>query len=57
MAFPDTRATLIFFIAVHDRNAKSMLRVFEKFGFGQIGLKEEDFQRPDFVVEIGREPR
>ena len=55
--FPRYTGDIDFFIAVHDRNAKSMLRVFEKFGFGQIGLKEEDFQRPDFVVEIGREPR
>ena len=55
--FPRYTGDIDFFIAISDRNAKAMLRVFEKFGFGGIGLKEEDFQRPDFVVEIGREPR
>jgi len=34
-----------------------LLEVFQDFGFGDIGLVREDFLEPDFVVEIGREPR
>ena len=27
------------------------------FGFGALGLSESDFTEPDYVIEIGREPR
>lgn len=33
------------------------MRVFEQFGFADLGLREEDFSRPNYVTEIGREPR
>jgi hypothetical protein len=55
--FPRYTGDIDFFIAIDEQNAKLIVGVFEKFGFGEIGLEEEDFQRPDFVVEIGREPR
>jgi predicted nucleotidyltransferase len=55
--FPRYTGDIDFFVAVHPSNAKKLLDVFERFGFGEIGLEEGDFLSPDFVVEIGREPR
>jgi len=55
--FPRYTGDIDFFIAVNDVNSHKVLRVFEKFGFGDIGIVREDFLKVDHVVEIGREPR
>lgn len=55
--FPRYTGDIDFFVAISERNAAKLLRVFEAFGFGDIGLRCGDFLEPDFVVEIGREPR
>ena len=55
--FPRYTGDIDFFVAVSERNAAKLLRVFDAFGFGNIGLRSGDFLEPDFVVEIGREPR
>jgi predicted nucleotidyltransferase len=55
--FPRYTGDIDFFVAVSDRNAAKLLSVFDAFGFGNIGLRSGDFLEPDFVVEIGREPR
>lgn len=46
-----------FFVAVNAENAAELMRVFDAFRFGEIGISHEDFMQPNFVVEIGREPR
>lgn len=55
--FPRYTGDIDFFVAVNPVNAEKLLQVFERFGFGNIGLETGDFLSPDFVVEIGREPR
>lgn len=55
--FPRYTGDIVFFVAASDSNAENLMMVFEDFGFGDIGLTCEDFKEPDFVVEIGREPR
>lgn len=55
--FPRYTGDIDFFVAVSERNARSLLEVFDAFGFGDIGLVAEDFLQPASVVEIGREPR
>ncbi len=55
--FPRYTGDIDFFIAINDSNARSMIKVFNEFGFGDIDIAIEDFLRRDFVVEIGREPR
>ena len=55
--FPRYTGDMDFFVAISEENAAKILRVFEKFGFGGIGLTADDFLQADFVVEIGREPR
>lgn len=55
--FPRYTGDIDFFVAVSDENSNSLLRVFDRFGFGNIGIEKEDFLKEDHVVEIGREPR
>lgn len=55
--FPRYTGDIDFFVAISDRNASRLVRVFEDFGFADIGLKTADFLERNFVVEIGREPR
>jgi hypothetical protein len=55
--FPRYTGDIDFFVAISEGNAEKLLRVFGKFGFGDIGLSHDDFLRESFVVEIGREPR
>jgi predicted nucleotidyltransferase len=55
--FPRYTGDIDFFVAINDENAGKILRVFDQFGFGEIGLTLGDFLEKDFVVEIGREPR
>ena len=55
--FPRYTGDIDFFVAVSPENADRLIRVFERFGFGDVGLTPFDFLEEDFVVEIGREPR
>ena len=55
--FPRYTGDIDFFVEISTGNAGKILRVFEKFGIGDIGLTLGDFLEKDFVVEIGREPR
>ena len=55
--FPRYTGDIDFFVAVSSGNGSKLVDVFGLFGFGDLGLQEEDFTRPDYVVEIGREPR
>ena len=55
--FPRYTGDIDFFVAISEENAGRIMRVFEKFGFGHIGITGADFLKMDYVVEIGREPR
>lgn len=55
--FPRYTGDIDFFVAVHPANAARLVRVFQRFGFAELGLAEADFLEKDFVIEIGREPR
>lgn len=55
--FPRYTGDLDFFVASSDTNATKLMRVFQDFGFGNIGIEAGDFIERDFIVEIGREPR
>lgn len=37
-------------------NIQSLLLALAQFGFGSLGLKEEDFSEPDQVVQLGYPP-
>jgi hypothetical protein len=55
--FPRYTGGMDFFVAVNETNAQRLLEVFQEFGFGEIGIEKEDFLKPSFIIEIGREPR
>ncbi len=55
--FPRYTGDIDFFVRISEENAEKILRVFGKFGFGEIGLSLSDFLEENFVIEIGREPR
>ncbi|BCU79100.1 nucleotidyltransferase [Luteolibacter sp. LG18] len=55
--FPRYTGDIDFFVAIRPENAAKLIRVFDRFGFGDIGLTDADFLQEDFVIEIGREPR
>jgi len=38
-------------------NAQRILAAVEEFGFGDLGLTAADFQEPDVMVQLGREPQ
>jgi hypothetical protein len=45
-----------FFVALSAANAGKLIEVLDAFGFGNIGLKKEDFLAPDSVVQLGYPP-
>lgn len=55
--FPRYTGDIDFFVAVSEKNANAIIRVLDRFGFGNIDIHKEDFLKPAYVVEIGREPR
>jgi predicted nucleotidyltransferase len=54
--FPRYTGDMDVFVAVDADNAARLKRVFELFGFDDLGLAEDDFRQADSVIEIGREP-
>jgi hypothetical protein len=38
-------------------NAQRIITAIEEFGFGELGLTAADFQEPDVMVQLGREPQ
>ena len=55
--FPRYTGDIDFFVAVSSENAAKLVQVFDVFGFAELGLTLADFTLPDYVIEIGREPR
>jgi len=44
------------FIRPDQDNAQRVMKALDAFGFGSVGLKTEDFQYPDKVVQLGVPP-
>jgi predicted nucleotidyltransferase len=38
-------------------NASRIIRALEQFGFGSLGLKEQDFLEVDMIIQLGYPPR
>ena len=45
-----------FLIQVSPTNADRIMLVINQFGFGNLGLTHEDFQKPEFVIQLGMPP-
>jgi len=46
-----------FFVEPSPENAEKLKRVFEQFGFANIGVEQEDFTAEDQVVQLGIDPQ
>ena len=44
------------FVEASVENSKKIIAALTAFGFGNIGLKEEDFQKPDQIIQLGYAP-
>ena len=44
------------FVEASSQNAKRILKVFEQFGFGNVGVSQKDFEKPKQVVQLGKPP-
>jgi predicted nucleotidyltransferase len=54
--FPRYTGDMDVFIALDAINAARVKTAFDAFGFADLGVSAADFQEPDTVIEIGREP-
>lgn len=45
-----------FWVRVSDENLDKLLGALDRFGFGSLGLKKEDFLTPGAVVQLGYPP-
>ena len=53
---PRYTGDLDIFVARDNENADKLMAVIEAFGFGNTGIKREDFVQVDHVIQLGREP-
>jgi hypothetical protein len=53
---PRYTGDLDIFVARDEENADKLMAVIEAFGFGQAGIKREDFLQVNHVIQLGREP-
>jgi hypothetical protein len=44
------------FVEASEENSKKIINTLIGFGFGNIGLKEEDFQKQDQIIQLGYAP-
>jgi hypothetical protein len=44
------------FVEPSKENSIKVIKTLNEFGFGNIGLKEEDFQKPDQIIQLGYAP-
>ncbi len=44
------------FIKPDSENAQQILIALEKFGFGSVGIKQEDLEKPNKVIQLGYPP-
>ncbi len=53
---PRYTGDLDIFVAREQNNADQLMEVIEAFGFGQAGIRRDDFLQVDHVIQLGREP-
>ncbi|MBN1868027.1 hypothetical protein JW916_12135 [Candidatus Sumerlaeota bacterium] len=54
--YPRYTKDLDVWIEVSARNAESMVKALEQFGFGSLGLRAADFLVPEQIVQLGYPP-
>ena len=54
--FPRATGDLDVWVRPTPQNAKRVMRALAEFGFGNVGLTSEDFERPHRTVQLGYPP-
>ena len=54
--FPRYTGDIDILVNANAVNARRIMAALKEFGFGAVGLKEEDFEKPDKVVQLGMSP-
>ncbi|MFV1985592.1 MAG: hypothetical protein ACC657_18745 [Thiohalomonadales bacterium] len=54
--YPRYTKDIDFWVWVEKENAKNLLTTLKDFGFTSLGLTEEDFLTPGYVVQLGQPP-
>lgn len=54
--YPRYTGDLDIWVSAEPGNARRLLSVLEAFGFGGLGVTQEDFTRPDRVLQLGQPP-
>ena len=55
-AQPRNTGDIDFFIENEKDNAKRLIKAIREFGFESLNLTEDDFLKPDYIVQLGYEP-
>jgi len=53
---PRFTGDLDIYLGTHRDNARKILSVLEEFGFGSLQLLEDDFSKPDQIIQLGVPP-
>ena len=54
--YPRFTGDIDFFVSANPGNAERLERVLGAFGFGNVGIRREDFLEPNMVIQLGRPP-
>ncbi len=54
--YPRYTKDIDFWILLQPDNAQNLLKAIQAFGFGSLGLKEEDFLQAENIIQLGYEP-
>ena len=55
--FPRMTGDIDFFVEATYENAKRLERVLDEFGFGSLGLDDNDFYAADTIIQLGYTPQ
>ena len=53
---PRTTGDIDLFVEPNPKNAQKVWEALNEFGFGQVGLRPEDFFQPGYVIQLGQPP-
>lgn len=54
--YPRYTKDMDIWIWINENNAKKLIKTLEEFGFSSLGLKKEDFLKPEYVIQLGYPP-
>lgn len=55
-AFPRATDDIDIFISNEKENAQAVITVLHEFGFGSLGIDEDNLMQPDMIVQLGYPP-